>query len=157
MDIQIRPMTEADDLEKITDWYESIGDEWLFDFDPAPRQREDSRQQLQRWMRGADGNSCILVAELRDSREVIGFATCLLQVDANTNRTFGTIHAIHVEESRRERGYGRALKDAADEWCRQRGAAFMKAYIGIGNQAMLRVCKLLGYQPWMVTWIRKFD
>ena len=150
-------MTEADNLEMITDWYESIGTEWLLDYDPAPRRRENSRQQLLQWMRGEEGNSCILVAEHPESGDVIGFATCILQIDANTDRKFGTIHGIYVDDPHRGKGHGHALKDAADEWCRDHGAAYMKAYVGIGNQAMLRVCKLLGYEPWMVTWIRKFD
>jgi hypothetical protein len=33
----------------------------------------------------------------------------------------------------------------------------MKAYIGIGNKEMLRICKLLGYEPWVITWVRRFD
>jgi hypothetical protein len=33
----------------------------------------------------------------------------------------------------------------------------MKAYMGIGNKAMLRVCKLLGYEPGMITWVRRFE
>ena len=57
----------------------------------------------------------------------------------------------------REKGIGHTLKNAADEWCRQAGAEYMRAYIGIGNTAMLRVCKLLGYEPWMVTWVRRFE
>ncbi|MCK4341696.1 MAG: GNAT family N-acetyltransferase [Phycisphaerae bacterium] len=157
----IRPMNEGDDIELITDWFESIGSEWLLDYETKPRLRAESRQKLLQWMRGEDGNSCVLLAESREPNEapprVIGLAICLLQVDPNTDRKFGTIKGIYVDPAYRGHDVGQTLKEAADEWCRQAGAAFMKAYIGIGNEAMLRVCKLLGYQPWMITMVRKFD
>jgi GNAT superfamily N-acetyltransferase len=157
MPITIRRMNESDDIELITDWFESIGPEWLLDYDATPATRDEARAQLLAWMRGADGRSCVLVAEEPDSKTLAGFATCLLQTDPITRRDYGTIHGICVDEPQRGQGIGRTLKEAADQWCHQAGAAYMRAYIGIGNQAMLRVCKLLGYEPWMVTWVRKFD
>ncbi len=157
MELTIRAMTEDDDIDRITDWFESIGSEWLLDYEARPIEREGLRSQLLEWMRGEDGKSCILLAEEGEPKQVVGFATCLLQTDPLTKRTFGTIHGIYVDTPQRGRGTGHTLKDAADEWCRQAGAEYMKAYIGIGNQAMLRVCKLLGYEPWLVTWIRRFD
>ena len=100
----------------------------------------------------------MLIAEDREALgEPIGFAICLLQTDPNTNRKYGMINGIYVEPAHRVQKVGQALKETADEWCHQAGAAYMKAYIGIGNEAMLRVCKLLGYQPWMLTMVRKFD
>lgn len=156
-----RRMTADDDLEQITDWFALIGSEWLLDYEAAPRRREDSRELLRQWMHGVDGNSCILLAEHATAGDaqptVVGFAICLLQVDEHTARKYGTIHGIYVDPTCRGEGVGHTLKEAADEWCRQAGAAYMRAYIGIGNRAMLRVCKLLGYEPWMVTWIRKFE
>ncbi|MBU0618198.1 MAG: GNAT family N-acetyltransferase [Planctomycetes bacterium] len=157
MQVTIRPMNESDDIEKITDWFESIGPEWLLDYESVPAQREQAREQLLTWMRGEGGRSCVLVAEDPGSKALAGFATCLLQTDPVTKRSYGTIHGIYVDEPQRGKGIGRTLKDAADEWCRTAGAAYMRAYIGIGNEAMLRVCKLLGYEPWMVTWVRRFD
>lgn len=157
MELTIRPMNENDDIEQITDWFESIGTEWLLDYDSAPRQRETSRQHLLEWMRGKNQGSCVLLAESGEPAAVVGFAIPVLQTDPNTDRIFGTINGIFVEPGKRGEGVGHALKEAADEWCRQAGAAYMKAYIGIGNKAMLRVCKLLGYEPWMVTWVRRFD
>ena len=157
----IRRMNERDDVERITDWFETIGSEWLLDYEVKPRRREESREKLLQWMRGADGNSCILLAEAppkgRTPPAIMGFAVCLLQIDPNTDRKFGTIHGLYVDDAYRGLGVGRTLKEAADAWCRDAGAVFMKAYIGIGNKAMLRVCKLLGYEPWMVTWIKKFE
>lgn len=157
----IRRMNERDDIEQITDWFELIGSEWLLDYEVKPRRREDSREKLLRWMRGEDGNSSVLLAETAREPEtppaVIGFAICLLQFDPDTDRKFGTIHGIYVTDAYRGLGVAHTLKEAADEWCRQAGAAFMKAYIGIGNKSMLRICKLLGYEPWMVTWIKKFE
>jgi GNAT superfamily N-acetyltransferase len=157
MQVTIRPMTENDDIEQITDWFEAIGPEWLLDYGSVPAAREEARKQLLTWMRGEDGRSCVLVAQEPNSEALAGFATCLLQTDPITKRTYGTIHGIYVDEPQRGKGIGRTLKEAADQWCRRAGAAYMRAYIGIGNQAMLRVCKLLGYEPWMVTWVRKFD
>lgn len=157
MEVKIRPMTGNDDVEQITDWFGAIGPEWLLDYESAPKHRAETRAQLLRWMNGEDGGSCVLLAEDRKTATVLGFATCLLQTDPITKRTFGTIHGIYVDPPQRGQGVGRTLKDAADKWCRDHGAAYMKAYIGIGNQAMLRVCKLLGYEPWMVTWIRRFE
>ncbi len=152
-----RPMNETDNLDQIADWFDSIGTEWLLDYDSAPRRRENSREQLLNWMRGEDGLSCVLVAEGGEPAKVVGFAVCLLQTDPITNRKYGTINGIYVEPEQRGQGLGHTLKEAADEWCRQAGATYMRAYIGIGNTAMLRVCKLLGYEPWMVTWVRRFD
>lgn len=157
MEITIRPMNESDDIDQIHRWFEAIGPEWLLDYDSAPATREEARSQLLTWMRGSDGSSCVLVAEDPETKTLAGFATCLLQTDPITRRIYGTIHGIYVDEPRRGRGIGRTLKEAADQWCRQAGAAYMRAYIGIGNKAMLRVCRLLGYEPWMVTWVRKFD
>lgn len=161
MEITIRPMNEGDDIEQITDWFESIGNEWLLEYETTPRGREESRERLWEWMRGEDGCSCVLVAEGGEPAaapgKVIGFAICLLQTDPNTGRKYGRINGIYVDPACRGREVGRQLKEAADDWCRDAGAAFMKAYIGIGNKAMLRVCKLLGYEPWMVTWVRRFD
>jgi len=161
MELKIRPMTVDDDLEQVTDWFGLIGTEWLLDYEPVPTRREDSREQLRQWMRGADGNSCILLAEHPATADapaaVMGFAICLLQMDPYTGRKYGTIHGIYVDPSCRGHGTGRELKQGADNWCRDGGAAYLKAHLGIGNRAMLRVCKLLGYEPWMVTWIRKFE
>ncbi len=157
MEVTIRPMNESDNVEQIHRWFEAIGPEWLMDYDSTPATREEAHNQLLTWMRGTDGCSCVLVAEDPESKTLAGFATCLLQTDPITRRTYGTIHGIYVDEPLRGQGIGRTLKEAADQWCRQAGAAYMRAYIGIGNAAMLRVCKLLGYEPWMVTWVRKFD
>lgn len=157
MELTIRPMTANDDVEQVTGWFESIGREWLMDYDSGPRKREETRQRLLEWMRGTGAGSCVLLAETRTPKVVVGFAIPLLQIDANTDRKYGTINGIYVEPGKRGEGVGRALKEAADEWCRNAGAAYMKAYIGIGNKEMLRICKLLGYEPWMITWVRRFD
>jgi GNAT superfamily N-acetyltransferase len=157
MELTIRPMTANDDIEQITDWFEAIGTEWLMDYESGPRKREEPRQRLLDWMRGSGVGSCVLLAETRTPRIVVGFAIPLLQTDPNTDRKYGTINGIYVEPGKRGEGVGRALKEAADEWCRNAGAAYMKAYIGIGNRQMLRICKLLGYEPWMITWVRRFD
>lgn len=160
---KIRPMNASDDLDQITDWFEAIGSEWLPDYRSRPRQRrrEESREKLLEWMRGEGGRSCVLLAEREApdeaSQQIVGMAVCLLQQDPNADQTFGTINGIYVDPKSRGQQVGHALKEAADEWCRRAGAAYMRAYIGIGNEAMLRVCKLLGYQPWMLTMIRKFD
>jgi GNAT superfamily N-acetyltransferase len=160
MQVTIRPIRESDDIEQITDWFESIGSEWLLDYQTRPRRRAESREQLLKWSRAGEGDSCVLVAETVEANSpprVIGFAVCLLRTDPNTERRFGTINGIYVDPRYRGRKVGRTLKEAADEWCRQAGADFMKAYIGIGNEAMLRVCKLLGYQPWVITMVRRFE
>ena len=65
MQVTIRPMNENDDIERITDWFESIGPEWLLDYEFAPAARAEAREQLLTWMRGADGRSCVLVARCR--------------------------------------------------------------------------------------------
>ena len=157
----IRPMTETDDVELITDWFGGIADEWLLEFNAPPPPREVNRDNLLRWMRGEDGRSRVLIAEAPATggqpAELLGFAICLLHEETGSGRRFGSIHGIYVDQQRRGEGVGRVLKEAADTWCRDAGAAYMKAHIGIGNKAMLRVCKLLGYEPWMVTWVRKFD
>lgn len=161
MDLQIRPMGPDDDLEQVAAWFDEIGREWLVDDPDGERTRGTSRAQLERWQRGDNGHSCILLAVVRNpgttARETVGFAVCLLQRDPAGERLFGIINGIYVRPHHRGEHIGRRLKEAADDWCRRAGAAYMKAHIGIGNEAMLRVCKLLGYQPWMITMIRRFD
>jgi|GEM_PF-5571940 len=157
MNVHIRAMNENDDIELITDWFEEIGPEWLLDFEENLHSRDEAREHVLRWMRGEDGQSSVLVAEDSDSGRLTGFATCLLQKDLLNKRVYGTIHGICVDASCRGQGIGRTLKEAADQWCRQAGASYMRAYIKMGNSAMLRVCKLLGYEPWMVTWVRRFE
>jgi len=161
MRITVRPMSNSDNIEQIADWFQSIGTEWLLGYENHPRHRAESRQHIEEWMHGEDGRSCILIAESHEpdaaNPQTIGFAICLLREDPNTDRLYGTINGIYVSAAFREQQVGRTLKEAADNWCRDAGAAYMKAHIGIGNEAMLRVCKLLGYQPRMITMIRQFD
>lgn len=157
MAFTIRPMNAADDVEQLTDWFESIGDEWLPEYEAAPRSREENRQQLLRWMRGEGAGSCVLVAEGGEPAAVIGFAACQLLAESDTARIQGRISVIYVAPEHRGQGVGHALKDAADKWCQDAGAAYMLAYIHVDNEAMLRLCKLLGYEPWLTTWVRKFE
>lgn len=158
MNIKIRPMNEHDDLETVAAWFDAVGAEWILDYRATTHTAEESRAELRAWMLGEDGRSCVLVAEADEQPgTILGFAVCLLREDTNTKRLFGNINGLYVDSPFRGMGVGRRLKDAADNWCRENGAAFMKAFIGVGNKAMLRVCKLLGYQPWMVTWVRRFE
>lgn len=160
MEVTVRPMREDDDIEQITDWFGSIGTEWLPNPRGAPRCRDEDRAQLSTWMRGTGGRSCVLVAETPAADEqpggVIGFAVCMLHDDPGTDETYGMINGIFVQPDHRGENVGRTLKEAADGWCREAGATYMKARIGISNEAMLRVCRLLGYQPQMITMIRRF-
>ena len=157
MQLKIRPINDQDNLDQITEWFGTIGREWLAAYESGAGTRPANRKKIERWMHGSDGKSTILAAVDSDSDQVIGFAVCLLHDDPNTDETYGAINGIYVDDEHRNQHVGRKLKEAADEWCRHAGASYMRAYIGIGNKAMLRVCKLLGYEPWMVTWVRKFD
>ena len=156
MQLKIRPVNEQDNLDQITEWFGTIGREWLAAYEQGAGSKRPDRNRIERWMRGVDGKSAILGAEDEKTGALIGFAVCLLHDDPNTDETYGTINGIYVNPEYRNQHIGRQLKEAADDWCRQAGAAYMRAYVGVGNEAMLRVCKLLGYEPWMVTWVRKF-
>jgi len=157
MEFTIRPLRETDDVEQLTDWFGSVGEEWVPEYEPKPRSREENRRQLLAWMRGEGPGSCVLVAESGSPPRAVGFAACQLLGEAERGRRYGRIAVIYVTPECRGQGLGHALKDAADNWCRQAGAAYMLAHIPIDNKAMLRVCKLLGYEPWLTTWVRRFD
>ncbi|MHC4067621.1 MAG: GNAT family N-acetyltransferase [Planctomycetota bacterium] len=158
VDATIRPIDERDDIELITEWYESIGRQWLDGYAATPRHRADSRRQLEEWVHSPQAQ--VLVAERPGERgtapKLVGFAACGLAEDPNTGHKYGTVHGVYVEPDRRGRRIGRSLKRAADDWCRAAGATGMRSHITADNDAMLALCRALAYKPWMLTLVRRF-
>jgi aminoglycoside 6'-N-acetyltransferase I len=90
----------------------------------------------------------ILVAEASD-RELVGFLEVDLRSHAdgcNPLRPVGYIEGWYVVEKYRNKGVGRKLVAAAEDWARSHGCLEMASDTWVDNQVSQRVHELLGYE-----------
>jgi aminoglycoside 6'-N-acetyltransferase I len=88
-----------------------------------------------------------LVAEERSAR-LIGFLEVGLRSHADgchPSHALGYVEGWYVMEGYRERGIGRKLLDAAEDWARGQGCVEMASDALIGNVVSQRVHEALGY------------
>ena len=89
-----------------------------------------------------------LVAEDR-SRELVGFAEVGLRSHADgcdAARSVGYLEGWYVAESHRNRGIGRKLLRAAEEWARKQGCIEMASDALLENELSQRVHEALGFE-----------
>ena len=107
-----------------------------------------------------DEDRITLVAEAED--ELVGFVDVeILRPSAAATdfvpRVHGYVPELAVAESWRGRGVGEALMTAADEWARGRGAEYMWLDVDAGNVAAQRLYAKRGYNPALMSMIKRFD
>lgn len=59
----------------------------------------------------------------------------------------GYLLGIYVEKGLRGRGFGKALMDSAEEWCRKKGFLSLTLNVGAANTKALALYDSLGYTP----------
>lgn len=84
-------------------------------------------------------NATILVA--RDGENLVGAA----MTGHDGHR--GALYYLGVDPDTRRGGIGRALVQAAEAWCRSRGAPKLNLLVRMENQAVLAFYEALGYLP----------
>jgi len=90
----------------------------------------------------------ILVAEASD-RELAGFLEVDMRSHAdgcNPLRPVGYIEDWYVVENHRNKGVGRKLMTAAEDWARSQGCVEMASDTWVDNEVSQRVHELLGYE-----------
>lgn len=87
----------------------------------------------------ATDNATILVA--REGGTVVGAA----MTGHDGHR--GALYYLGVDPDNRRGGVGRALVQAAEAWCRSRGAPKLNLLVRMENQAVLAFYEELGYLP----------
>ena len=90
----------------------------------------------------------ILVAEASD-RELAGFLEVDMRSHAdgcNPLRPVGYIEGWYVVENHRNKGVGRKLMTAAEDWARSQGCVEMASDTWVDNEVSQRVHELLGYE-----------
>ena len=105
-----------------------------------------------------NNHGCIRLAE-DDHGQPIGWAVALEDEDevyvVAGERRFGYISELHVIESWRGRGVGRALMSACEAWARDRGLATMFIAGLAENRRALDVYRASGYAP-HAAFLRKY-
>lgn len=90
----------------------------------------------------------ILVAEVSD-RELAGFLEVDLRSHAdgcNPSRPVGYVEGWYVAANHRDRGIGRRLLAAAEDWARSQGCTEMASDTWVDNDVSQRVHEALGYE-----------
>src|SRR5260221_13554104 len=115
---------------------------WLFRAPELPPRNAAFLEQLL----SGEGSS-ILVA---DVGRLVGVAEVLLRAapafPVFVRQTFGVVESIFVEPDARRRGGGTALAHAAEEWARERGAAWVELGVYEFNDVARRFYESLGYE-----------
>ena len=90
----------------------------------------------------------VLVAEANDG-SLVGFLELGLRSHAegcNPSRPVGYVEGWYVAENHRQRGVGKKLYTAAEDWARSQGCAEMASDAAIGNSLSQSVHERLGFQ-----------
>ena len=90
----------------------------------------------------------ILVAQASDQK-LVGFLEVDLRSHAdgcNPARSVGYVEGWYIAEDQRNRGVGRKLLKAAEDWARSQGCLEMASDTWIDNEASQRAHEALGYQ-----------
>jgi GNAT superfamily N-acetyltransferase len=111
---------EADDIERLIPLYD-----WLFlppGSEPAQWDRARAEVALRTAIESQD--ACVLLA--MEGGEPVGFCTVSLDLHSVRFGYRAWVEDLAVEPSRRSRGIGKRLLDAAMGWSRARGATHLK-------------------------------
>ena len=87
-----------------------------------------------------------------DAQAIIGFVRVGLHDDGPLPSHIGT---LFVTEEHRRVGVARALVEAAERWCLDRGIEEVGVEFIARNEAARRAYERLGYRPFLVTYLRR--
>jgi len=99
------------------------------------------------------GNDNAFVMTARNGRnEVVGLHwVCLVE----GNEACAYVNTTWVDPSCRKQGIGSALKDAGENWARQRGATQMATSVALTNDAMVEFNRRRGFTPTSIDMLKK--
>jgi GNAT superfamily N-acetyltransferase len=113
-------------------------EEALRDGDPVP---EDFADRLRKAVEAGD----VEVLTARSEYQLLGVALLAYRLNVSAGRLFASVEELYVRPEARRRGVGRALLQAADERCEERGISYVEAQVE-GKEAELFYAAV-GYEP----------
>jgi len=108
-----------------------------------PVDAETARARL-RALRGADPTGCVLVAA--SEGQLVGLMTVHITPVLHRPTSVGRITALAVLPSMQGHGVGRALVEAAETYCRERGLGRIEVTSGLAHSAAYDFYRRLGYE-----------
>lgn len=112
---------------------------------------EEHARELQLILAGkAPGNLPLVIFVAEDSKgSLVGFLECGLRSHAescNPSRPVGYVEGWYVAEEHRQRGIGKSLLAAAEEWGRGQGCLEMASDAAMDNDLSQKVHQRLGFE-----------
>jgi GNAT superfamily N-acetyltransferase len=113
-------------------------EEALRDGDPVP---EDFADRLRKAVEAGDVE--VLAARAED--QILGVALLAYRLNVSAGGLFASVEDLYVRPEARCRGVGRALLQAADERCEERGISYVEAQVEEKEAELFYAA--LGYEP----------
>ena len=113
-------------------------EEALRDGDPVP---EDFADRLRKAVEAGDVE--VLAARAED--QLLGVALLAYRLNVSAGGLFASVEDLYVRPEARRRGVGRALLQAADERCEERGISYVEAQVEEKEAELLYAA--MGYEP----------
>ena len=113
-------------------------EEALRDGDPVP---EDFADRLRKAVEAGDVE--VLAARAED--QILGVALLAYRLNVSAGGLFASVEDLYVRPEARRRGVGRALLQAADERCEERGISYVEAQVEEKEAELLYAA--VGYEP----------
>ena len=113
-------------------------EEALRDGDPVP---EDFADRLRKAVEA--GGVEVLAARTED--QILGVALLAYRLNVSAGGLFASVEDLYVRPEARRRGVGRALLQAADERCEDRGISYVEAQVE--EREAEQFYAALGYEP----------
>jgi GNAT superfamily N-acetyltransferase len=108
------------------------------DGDPVP---EDFADRLRKAVEAGDVE--VLAARAED--QLLGVALLAYRLNVSAGGLFASVEDLYVRPEARRRGVGRALLQAADERCEERGISYVEAQVEEKEAELLYAA--MGYEP----------
>jgi GNAT superfamily N-acetyltransferase len=113
-------------------------EEALRDGDPVP---EDFVDSLRKAVEAGD----VEVLAARSEDQILGVALLAYRLNVSAGERFASVEDLYVRPEARRRGVGRALLQAADERCEERGISYVEAQVEVREAELFYAA--LGYEP----------
>jgi GNAT superfamily N-acetyltransferase len=113
-------------------------EEALRDGEPVP---EDFVHRLRKAVEAGDVE--VLAARAED--QILGVALLAYRLSVSAGGLFASVEDLYVRPEARRRGVGRALLQAADERCEERGISYVEAQVEEKEAELLYAA--VGYEP----------